>query len=211
MHSTKKPNLRALLKPPGRPVLAPLRIPPVPHKKWLASGKQTLRTKAIVKFASKFRGNPAQIAREIVKELSYFARVPLDYATLQHYYSKRTADQIIRSGKIVVGAPDVEEKGPLVWGCIDQCLVLCAVLRAKGIPAVFVREGDHSRVHFFTGEKWMLADTIHNTVRDFESGDFERIQRRKNVLSGKIYYAEGLDAWGIGIKSLDDFAKYSIR
>ncbi|MBN1940676.1 MAG: transglutaminase domain-containing protein [Candidatus Diapherotrites archaeon] len=201
--------VRRILKP-KKPVFVPERIPPVPAKQWLASGTMTRRTKAITDFASRFQGAPMKIARDACKEIAAFRRLPLGIKQLRRYYARRTADEIIRSRLIVTGNQSTKEKGFEVEGCIDYCNALCAILRAKGIPAMFVREMNHSVVHFFTGKTWMRADPTYGTAGIIGEAKSAWIKKQKKKKKGKRHYAEGFDSHDIGIFSLNDFAKYAL-
>lgn len=207
MFGKKKPK-RFGVKPRKKPVFLVQRIPPVKHKEWLNPGKQTRITKIVFDFAAGFKGSKEQIVSSALKALLSFPKQELGLGGLEEYYSKRTADEIISSGKIIVGNANAKEKF-LVEGCLDVSLALAAVCRAKGIPAKFCRILNHSAVVFFNGEKWLKAD-IHEGGRilEFSEKNLDWIERQKKKPLGKRLYAEGLDAWDIGIHSLKDFLKY---
>lgn len=149
-----------------------MQIPQVPHSEWLQSGPQTRITTAVRGFSWRLPGtNPAndrnpqrtpeeiiQIVKAAMNELQKFRKVPVGMKKLEAHYAKRTADDIIRTKTIITAIPEVDRKGFCVHGCHDYSTALAAVLRARLIPTVFIRQLTHSQVYFFNGQKWMEAD-----------------------------------------------------
>ncbi len=187
---------------------------------YLREGLQTKHTKAVMDFASRHPGSDLKTVEAIVKDISSFEEVRYRIDDLRREYSRRTANEIISKREVAVGVLD--DKGEeSVLGCIDYNLALCAVLRAKGIPAKFTRRADHSETHFFLDGIWHSADPILQRVADRQGGLdpdspmkpvmplSDPIRRLNEMMRSKGKYAEGLDAWDIGIRTWKDFKRYS--
>jgi hypothetical protein len=184
-------------------------------KRFLQAGKQTAITDEVRRFAMGFKCEGPALVSEIMKSLAGFERVPHTDDEMHKAYSKRTADDIIRSRQVSVSRNLINDiRGP-VQGCVDYNLALCATLRARGIPAKFVRLDVHSVTHYYMDKGWHEA----NILDGFEGGlKKPRTPSVKPVdatlgrycarMKAKGAYAEGLDAWDIGIRSLRDFERY---
>ena len=198
----------------------------------MRQGLQTRVTSAVKAYAAGFKGEGLDFVRNVLDGMARFRRKPFSASELSKIYARRSADQIIRDR--FVAFPKVNEFEPgmhaAVGGCIDYNIVLCAVLRARGIPAKFTREGVHSRTHFFAGGKWYEADPTIALTRHIAELRMRRgkpvngadlphyiseisPERRAELDRKKAVgtFAEGLDAWDIGILSLKDFSKYMKR
>ena len=184
-----------------------------PH---LRAGEQTQLDEHVKTFAAKFTSTGLDLAGDIMDELVKYQRVPYSMDDMYDHYSKRTASQIIQSRQIVISRPLANEiEGP-VQGCVDYSLVLCATLRAHGIPAKFTRLNDHSMTQFYHEGEWYEAnpnlligtrssepkasrgiDAIRNVGAEYEKYLADSIE------SGE--YGEGRDAWDLGIRSYHDY------
>ncbi len=222
----KKPSGKKPLKGP-----TPKRKKPLPREaaRYLRQGLQTRVTPSVKGYASQFHGSGLKMVRHVLEDLGRFRRKHLPMEELRKVYAKRSADDILRDRWIAF--PKGERIEPsryaAIAGCIDYNVVLCAVLRAKGIPAKFTRESLHSATLFFLNGRWYKADpTVYLTRYAAEL----HIRRGNNVDLSKIpgpveevpehrlwlmeqakqlgHFAEGLDAWDIGIFSLRSFDKY---
>jgi hypothetical protein len=202
-----------------------MRIPP-DVTEFLKEGEQTRITPAVRDFAERFPGKDMTVVTDILSTILNFRRVEYDDNGLRDIYSKRTADETIRRGEIAFGTAMVKGSKVVVDGCIDYSAATCAVLRAKGIPAKFIRIADHALVHFYIEGKWHEASVI-NVRRgsdrrrqhdDPQSSTRITSLREVDETRRRLYehakeqgeYGEGLDAWDprIGILSINDFKKF---
>ena len=206
--------------------------PVVPRSvaRFLNPGKQTQITKTVRKYASSFPGTGLGAVRKIIGDLTSFERRHFWRRDLAGVYAKRSAEQIISDRFVAVPKGNRESLGQYaaVAGCVDYNVALCAVLRAKGIPAKFTREKLHSTTLFFLNGKWYEADPANSLTRQLAEAlirrgrkiDLSKIpgliteipgsrQRLMNYEKQFGQFAEGLDAWDIGIRSLRNFAKYN--
>lgn len=189
---------------------------------YLQDGEQTKRTAAVSEFASRHPGNDLTTVESIVKDIASFRVIQHDTDGIRNEYSRRTADEIISSREVATGALDANEKERAL-GCIDYNVALCAVLRAKGIPAKFTRRQDHSETHFLLNGTWYRADIVHQREVDRQGGMDpdsqlkpvmplpDALRRLNEMMRSSGQYAEGLDAWDIGIRTWKDFGKYSAK
>lgn len=176
------------------------------------SGRQTVITPNVLRFAESFKGNDLLTAQRIVARFAdprIFRRVRLSFNGLKRFYAKRTADDIIYSKTIVAMNPKLrKEKEPMVHGCADHAVAIAAVFRAKGIQADVVRQLDHSFVLFKLEGKWFIADPTdplpEKRVREFIGAD----TKLAKMLEERGAFVRGLDLWDLGIKSINDFQKY---
>ncbi len=204
---------------------------PVPKyvKKFLLSGEQTRLSKNIRAFARQFPGRSLETVNAMINALIKFHRKRMGLPEMKGVYAKRTAEQILTDKYIAVvkGAEAGHASFAAIEGCVDYNVALCAMLRAKRIPAKFVREGIHSMTHFYVEGKWYEADPTSGLARIIA----ERLAIRGKIIAasklnflikpigpGRMHsiqmgkklgtFAEGLDAWSIGIRSLENFDKY---
>ncbi|MBN1941248.1 MAG: hypothetical protein JW772_03645 [Candidatus Diapherotrites archaeon] len=194
--------------PRGRARVLPARKPPKTQHPWMKTGVMTQPTRAIEEYAKQFKGKTMSTVTAIVKHLRLsrkFRRVRMDRRGLEAHYAKRTADEIIRSGVIISATKaDIEARRESVLGCVDYCNVLVSVLRLKGIPAVFAREGNHSYVIAEVGGKIVKADPLYQEVEEMTSEKIREIEGKRQT-GGAAY---GADSHAIGLRSLADFRKY---
>ncbi len=195
--------------------------------KFLKAGKQTKVTRVVRQFANRFPGNDLKAVQALVNAISKFPRKKFTINDLSDIYLKRTAEQIIKDNFVAVVHGENLGTYAAIAGCVDYNLVVCAALRAKGIPAKFVRAGLHSTTHFFIGNKWYEMDPTNVIVRSFA----KRMKRLGKIVPegnlpelieplsesqlrtyskhrGMGLAAEGFDAWAIGMRSLKDFKKF---
>ena len=189
----------------------------------MGEGPQTRFTNAVREYAERFPGKDLDAVAAIVSDLADFKRIKAKHSMLEEKYARRTAEEILRDRSMYVSNPKTKGSGYQVQGCVDLNVALCAVLRAKGIPAKFIRTRAHSITLFKLGGEWREADplekrTYRMDVRngsrsggDPHPGIKEITEERKNHLkqlreNGE--YAEGLDAWDIGITGIRDYGKY---
>lgn len=183
--------------------------------KFLASGPQTEITQTVRDYANKFSGRDLKTVEEIMRDISHFKRTRCTPQTIDSLYAKRTAEEIIKARSVTVF-------GEHVGGCLDYSTALCAALRAKKIPAKFSRFRTHAFVQFFLDGKWFESDTlavlalriaakhalhISTTPVPIKLVGEERLKQIEEARAQHAY-AEGLDAWSIGIRSFADFTKY---
>ena len=183
-------------------------------ERFLQSGEQTRITSGIKDFADRFPGKGVEDVRAVMTEIARFKREKCNKNSIRNKYSQRTASEIIEDRKVYV-ADKADSKHASIQGCIDYNVALCAVLRAKGIPAKFTRAEDHATTHFKVDGMWYIADVlakVTNRVKTDKEPETLPITQEKlediEYLKGRGKYAEGLDAWDIGIKSLQDYHKY---
>ncbi len=194
----------------GRVRSLPVRIPPVPAKEWLRAGPLTRITPEIQALALSFKGSPVSIVRQAMEFVRGFEKIPLDEAGVRSYYAKRTADDIVHSRKVVV-ADAALKKSFDVQGCVDYCTALVALLRARQIPSVFVRRGNHSVVHFFCKGLWYKADPLFDALGPLTVNELAALRRQRARSLENRNMGEGLDSFEVGVRSLDDFFRFGVR
>ncbi|MBU0635479.1 transglutaminase domain-containing protein [Candidatus Micrarchaeota archaeon] len=200
------------------------RIAQISERRWLAQGIQTKQTEGVHRFAFELPGvNPhkkslarqdsqqvQRIAVAAIHAISAFEPYRGNLADAKQYYARRTADQIIRSRKILVGNEEVRRQGFNVEGCQDYSTALVAVLRARSIPCVFLRANDHSFVYFFTGREWLKADPPSEKIERLPAHVAKRLPKGEEKITQEKHFGLGLDGWDIGIRGLNDFYKYYV-
>lgn len=114
----------------------------------------------------------------------------LDEEYKSEHFRKRTATEIIESGKLT--------------GCTDYALVFLALIRASGIDAKYVEAievdwlkdgGNQIKGHIFAEVKlkdsWYIVDPQAAVIKAWYGKRYE-------------IYARGEDSWDIGIKNFDE-------
>jgi hypothetical protein len=219
--------LRKLIQKPAKAV-----FPPVGKKKpvlvlapegrhlsgWMRRGRkeelrglQALPTETVKKFAERFPGNDLETVKKILKAVSRFKKVPLGLDEIKHYYAKRTAEDVIHSRKIVtLKKEDRRKTGMNIYGCNDYALALIGTLRAKGITALFFREGEHTGVIFKLGDRYYYADPSAEPKAQPFYNSIKNLPHFFASFKGKKFDS-GRDAWAIGMFSLDDYWKFASR
>jgi hypothetical protein len=191
-------------------------------KRFLGQGKQTKITMRITAFASAFPGTTIETVKKIVDAVSRIKLVKFSEREIERVYSKRSAEKILSDGFVAIA--DKAKFGE-VWarvnGCIDHNVVLCAILRAKGIPAMFVRRRNHSLTYFFLDGRWFVANPT-NAITEREARRLgisipgtepvkpltEKMLQKNATEAKEGGFAAGLDAWAIKIRNIRDFGKY---
>jgi len=183
-------------------------------------GQQTAFEPAVLQYAARFKGAGMETVDAIVDAIARFKRRQLAMEELRHIYVKRTAADIIKSGFVAVSKKRNPEPFSNVMGCTDFNIVLCAILRAKGIPAKFVRALTNTYTHFYLDGKWFevnqalaLARIVNRRKKLKAAEPIKEIGTKRareiEVMKRQGNCAEGLDAWDIGVKSFSDFNNYA--
>lgn len=183
---------------------------------FLIAGKQTKVTRRIRAYANKFPNQDIATVKKIMLDLVSFKRIEYSELEIKKVYSKRTASEILRDRTIATTANPKHGLHGRVAGCIDYNILLCATLRAKRIPAAFVRKKEHSTTIFFLNGKWYLADPLITYRNSLTKNIDSRIETSKPDISELNFQslkespslAIGLDAHGVGIFDITDYKKY---
>jgi len=97
--------------------------------KWLQEGQQTKITREIKKLAKELKGsNDLETVFNILKWIKKNLKFVKSWKWRKKYLRKRTAEEIIKSGKSS--------------GCGDKALVFVVLVRANNIPAKIVEAID---------------------------------------------------------------------
>ncbi|MEI7960850.1 MAG: hypothetical protein WCI04_00790 [archaeon] len=135
----------------------------------------------------------AIILARLVSKIPVY-KVPNEF--LIKNYANRTAEEIIRSNAIFEANDSIPIKG-----CVDHAHVLVASLTAMGLPARFVRWGNHSMAKFSFGGKDFFLDVDRilrkkgSPLRPIEGDEARAIE----MLKKENLYKEGRDARNIGL------------
>ena len=177
-----------------------------------AGGLQVRTSKTINEFARQFKGEDKKMLLKLVQHLKNrhnFAPLSLTLKEMERFYGKRTAHDII-STKTVLRMPLSERKasGREVRGCVDYCLVVLGVLKAKGLKAEFVREMNHSKVLVQLPDGEYIVDPLQSKTRNQVIKRTERDREADRYLEGRGLMGKGKDLWDLGIYGLEDFGKF---
>jgi len=187
--------------------------------RFLRGGALTGITGTGADYASGFPGNGMDFVRAVLVDVSRLKRRLFSPAEISGLYCRRTASKILEDGFVAVqkNEPGVRHIRA-IRGCVDYNLVICAVLRAKGIPAKFIREGEHSLTHFYLNGSWFEADPMTVVAHRRPTGPvfgpsitrvtgarLEGIKKARELGA----WGEGLDAHDIGIYSILDFKRFN--
>jgi hypothetical protein len=167
-------------------------------KKHLQEGEQTKITDDIKSIANEFKSSGFDLVFEILNWIHKNLKQTDDKEFKKEFFRKRTADEIIKSGRLT--------------GCTDYALVFISLVRAKGIPAKYtetIRESwlekpdmEMLEGHVFSeveiNEEWYIVDPQGAVIKAWYGKRFQKI-------------ADGLDSWDIGIRSLDDLKKEFLK
>jgi len=163
-------------------------------EKYLKNTKQIEITSYIKDVVRNFKQKDWTLVFEILSWIfNNFENIENDVEEKSKLFRKRTADEIIKSGKAT--------------GCTDYAIAFIALARAKNIPTKYIEairkrwldigDDNHIEGHVFAecyvDNKWYIIDSQEGTVRT----DYRRY----------VIYKKGLDSWDIGIKSFDDLKK----
>ena len=185
----------------------------IPHLRFREQkgGRQAMVTSAVREFASRFkidRSDPHSVVPLVraVQKLKPHA-VPIDQ--IGELYAKRTAEDVIHSGKVVILSKEDRWKSKGVIGCVDNALALIAALRAHRIKADFARLGNSSIVIFKMGGKDWSVNPARYSRRSVPNEVTATDLAGHRTLGRLGMFARGKDAWDIGMRSLTDFDRYS--
>lgn len=167
-----------------------------PSGKWTGEGELSKWTPKVREFAAAHDLKSLEGIRGMCAEVYSFKKVLKTPAELAESYCKRTADEIISSRRLHVSRTGLIDRTPTsfpaVDGCLESSLAIAAALRAGGVPALFVREGLHSKVLFeFQGTRYTADESSPNAA--------DPTGRRKGTL------ISGLDPRDVGMASLADY------
>jgi hypothetical protein len=199
-----------------------------------AKNLQTRVTPTVKAYASQFK--PAKKGwkgkRDMVQQIvDKIARIKMEKVKPSHaelLYSKRTAEDILASGKIPALFP-AGLKRP-AWGCSDQVTALIAVLRAKRIQAEYVRtvygwwdpnratlNHPHSVAFIHLGNRMYIADPFLLSQGEAHPSNpllrqvGEEVRARIGHLRHQGKWWPGRDAWGLGIRNIWEYNRYILH
>ena len=86
----------------------------------------------IKEYASSFQTTGMPLVKQLMLDVASFRRKRYTKQDIAKVYAKHTGSKILSSRSVSV-------HGKRILGCIDYGLALCTALRAKGVPAKFVR------------------------------------------------------------------------
>ncbi len=151
---------------------------------------QTEATPKIKDIVSSFKTQGLDGVFEALEWIHKNLKRDLDEEYKSEHFRKRTATEIIESGKLT--------------GCTDYALVFLALVRAIGIEAKYVEAietdwlkegGEHIKGHIFAevkiGDSWYIVDPQAAVIKAWYGRRYE-------------IYARGEDSWDVGIKSFED-------
>lgn len=135
----------------------------------------------------------------------------VDSGTLKSLYLRRPAGEILQSGRMLGGVS--RQGGSLVGGCMDQVVVLMAVLRAKGfVPGknlFFIRVKSekgpgHSlaEVKLENGARYFVDprnERVYRNLKEFTDVWFKAIKAKKGGI-----VLRGATPRGAGVRTLED-------
>jgi hypothetical protein len=162
--------------------------------KWLGEGVMSKWTPAVKEFASGFDLTTLDGIESLCSTVFSFRKVPKGMEELIGSYAKRTADEIIGSRRIFVkkSVSSFPRSFPQIEGCVEQALAISAALRCGKVPALFIREGNHSKVLFQYRGETIQADTY--------SPKLWQQRKPKDAI-----IITGLDPADVGMRSLEDY------
>ncbi|MDP6670455.1 MAG: hypothetical protein QGI60_01415 [archaeon] len=166
-------------------------------------------TKKVIGYVAKFKtADPLKRVKLIVADIASFEKVDLPVEKAGEHWANRSAERIIERRNVAVARQPVPDGAPEISGCTDYASAICASIRAIGLPASFVRMGNHSHVKFLYEGEVYIADPGKKRraiVRKMTTADKinERIWKRNKA------FAEGKSPADIGLKTVEDFYKYS--
>jgi len=203
----------------GRPVIG------------LQKSLQTRVTPAVKAFADRFKPTrpgwqgELEMAEQIVDRIAKLEMVKVKPSEAELLYGKRTAEDILSTGKIPALFPPGLKRP--AWGCSDQVNALVAVLRAKGIKTDYVRTvygwwekrsasfaRPHSVALIHLGNRQYIADPFLLSQGEVYPGNplvrqvGALLRVRIKSLKSNGWWRPGQDAWGLGIKNIWDYFRY---
>ncbi len=192
---------------------------------FIEGGYQTIvkGTGAVRSFVKKHPGITPKAIWELINDVASIPLVNVGPKLAGEAYSKQTAEDIFKSKKIPVAyqsgtRPNGEPYIYPAFGCNSLCVALSAALRAKHIPAVFVRlykgqnnvlgtiKGEsHAVVLFNLGGARFVADPFEiepeKRMLAFTAEMRERFAEMEKIGSLSV----GRDAWDLGITAYDKY------
>ncbi len=182
----------------------------VPPEKLSPLGRHQVGVTAKVKrYVAKFEAaTPLERVKRIVADITSFTKVELPVQEAEEHWARRSAERIIETRSVVVARQPVPDGAPEISGCTDHASAICASIRAIGLPASFVRMGNHSHVKFVYKGEVYIADPGKDrkaTVRKMNVAD----ERNEAGWKKKGTFAEGASPAEIGLETVADFYKYS--
>ncbi len=198
-------------------------------------GYQSLPTRIVRKYAERFPGRDIGTVQRIIDEINAFERVEVKHFFEKIMYQKQTAEDLIATRRIparkfsrkvpaeirALRAEGGQRFEMIQFGCNSMSVALASVLRAKRIPAWYVRTTglyhlgeptgvSHSVVRFRLNGRDYLADP-HATKPADRLLDLNTREMRENVARLKEMgaWVEGKDSWDIGISAWEDFDKHN--
>jgi hypothetical protein len=166
-------------------------------------------TPKVKKYVAKFK-SATRLGRvkKIVADVAKFEKVELPLQKAGKHWANRSAERILETRNVVVAKQPVPDRAPEISGCTDHACAICASIRAIGLPANFVRMGNHSHVKFLYAGKFYIADptkTSRPIVRAMSVAD----KRNEVHWKKKGAFAEGKSPANIGLRTVADFYRYS--
>lgn len=205
-------------KPPKRIRIDPKKSVRKPGKKPVPVSRGNLSklgahqvgvTPKVRQYVAKFKAaDRLERVKMIVADVAGFTKVDLPLKEAGPHWAKRSAERIIETRSVVVARQPVPDGAPEISGCTDHASAICASVRAIGLPATFVRMGNHSHVKFLHEGKVYIADPGKDRraiVRKMTVAD----ERNEASWKKKGAFAEGNSPADIGLKTVADFYRYS--
>jgi len=172
------------------------------------AGKQVEITPTVRDFASRFR--ITDDVASVVPVIEAVKALKPSFVTaeeMRQLYAKRTATDIIHSGTVPAVDKEGRAAGPKMLGCLDYGIALTAALRALGLRANLVRSDTDTYVRFtHAGKDYMVGSSRYISPQPLLVTE----QSRKAIekLKAEGTHDEGDDAWALGIKGHEDFARF---
>ena len=205
-----KPPKRIRIEPKKsvrKPVAKPKRISPGTLSR--LGAHQVGVTPKVRQYVARFKAaDPLERVKSIVADVASFAKFDLPVKEAEKHWARRSAERIIETRSVVVARQPVPDGAPEISGCTDHASAICASIRAIGLPATFVRMGNHSHVKFLHEGKVYIADPAKSRraiVREMNIVD----ERNEASWKAKGAFAEGASPADIGLETVADFYKYS--
>lgn len=170
----------------------------LPTAAWLKPGKQSVPSAAMRRLAKKLRGvNDVETIRNI------------------HNWVRKSKKRFRGSKRRVLRQRTAAElfESRTYSGCADQGLVLATLLRAAGLPTVYIssvqkdwarekamgtaggRYRGHNFLEVYTAKGWVIVDSTKPLL--WQQYD----PTVKNLPRGHYLLAKGYDSWDMGIRS----------
>jgi hypothetical protein len=186
---------------------------------FLEGGLQTIIGSSTRAFVARHPGISEKAVKKMIDEIAGFQLVNAGRKTATEAYARQTAEDIFKTRKIpVIYLQGISPKSEIFsypgWGCNALCTALSAALRAKGIPAAFVRlnklnDGTlgvkqgvkHTIVLFNIGKKQFIADPFEKNPEKRMIEFTPEMHARFAEMERQGLLAVGRDSWDLGITS----------